>query len=166
MSITRIEDIKNESKPTIELRRSEDGQLILKKGKQETPVELRRCFPWSEPSRYFSLRDEDENEMALIESMDRLDPASREVLEQAAAERGFVFIITAIDQIEEEFEIRVWKVMTKQGPRQFQTARDEWPHDVPGGGLLIRDVAGDLFHIPDPDGLDEASQTRLWAFID
>jgi hypothetical protein len=32
-------------------------------------------------------------------------------------------------------------------PWRFQTPRDEWPREVPGGGLLIRDVAGELYFI-------------------
>jgi hypothetical protein len=68
--------------------------------------------------------------------------------------------------VEEEVEIRVWRVRTRQGARRFQTRRDDWPRTLPGGGLLIRDVAGDLFHVPDPDALDRTSQERLWAFVD
>jgi hypothetical protein len=37
---------------------------------------------------------------------------------------------------------------------------------MPGGGLLIRDVAGDLFFIADPRTLDRRSQKLLWAYID
>jgi hypothetical protein len=37
---------------------------------------------------------------------------------------------------------------------------------VPGGGLLIRDVAGDLYHVPDPSDLDRKSRELLWAFVD
>lgn len=166
MSVTRIEDLKKEKLKSLRIRRGDDGRLLLIEGDRETPVELRRCFPWSEPTKFFSLRDDDENELALVESLKDLDPESCAVMEIAAAENGFVFIINGIDHIEDEFEIRVWKVRTEQGPRTFQTARDEWPLDVPGGGLLIRDVAGDLFHIPDPEGLDKESQDRLWAFVD
>jgi hypothetical protein len=53
-----------------------------------------------------------------------------------------------------------------QGPRTFQTARDHWPRDLPGGGLLLRDVAGDLYMIADLAALDAASRAALWAFVD
>ena len=68
--------------------------------------------------------------------------------------------------IDEEIEIRTWKVRTCTGERSFQTPRDEWPREVPGGGLIIRDVAGDLFYVPDPEALDSASQRLLWPFVD
>ena len=36
----------------------------------------------------------------------------------------------------------------------------------PTAGLLIRDVAGDLYRLPDPTGLDRKSRELLWAFVD
>lgn len=154
------------TEPPITLMRLADGRLELRRGEATHVVTARRCFPWSEPGHYVSLRDADDNEVALVASPTVLDAASREALECVLAEAGFVLVITGIASITEEFELRLWKVQTSQGPRQFQTARDEWPREVPGGGLLIRDVAGDLYHIPAPEQLDAASQKRLWAFVD
>ena len=37
---------------------------------------------------------------------------------------------------------------------------------LPHGGLLIRDVAGDLYHFADPARLDRHSRALLWAFVD
>jgi hypothetical protein len=37
---------------------------------------------------------------------------------------------------------------------------------LPKGGLLIRDVAGDLYRLPDPKTLDRKSRELLWAFVD
>ena len=37
---------------------------------------------------------------------------------------------------------------------------------LPGGGLLIRDVGGDLYRLADPKGMDRASRELLWAFVD
>ena len=62
--------------------------------------------------------------------------------------------MTAIDGLEEDFEIRRFKVLTRQGPRSFQTALDAWPREAPSGGLLLEDVAGDLYRIPPPEELD------------
>lgn len=152
--------------PGPRLERTAGGQLIATHGGRQVPVRVCRCFPWSEPSRFVSLRDAEEEEVALVPDLATLDPDSRAVLELALVEAGFVLQVDGIDDIEEEIEIRCWRVRTRQGERCFQTPRDEWPREVPGGGLLIRDVAGDLFHIADPDGLDRESQRHLWAFVD
>lgn len=69
-------------------------------------------------------------------------------------------------EIEEEIEIRQWTVETRQGKRSFQTHLDDWPRVLPSGGLLIRDVAGDLYKLADPNGLDRKSRALLWAFVD
>ena len=150
----------------LRLERRRDGQLWAVQDELSVAVQLRRCFPWSEPGRFLSLRDADEEEVALVRSAAELDPASRKVLEDALVEVGFVLEIERVLAIEEEIEIRSWRVETRQGVRSFQTPRDEWPRQVPGAGLLIRDVAGDLFYIPEPDRLDSKSRKVLWPYVD
>ena len=143
-----------------------DGRLRALIGERTVAVKLRQCFPWSEPTRHISLRDNDDNEIALVEDPSSLDAESRQAFELAVAEAGFVLEVTRVLEIEEEIEIRQWTVDTKQGKRSFQTHLDDWPRVLPGGGLLIRDVAGDLYRLADPKGLDKKSRALLWAFVD
>jgi hypothetical protein len=130
------------------------------------PVVVRRCFPWSEPGRFVSLRDREDDEVVLVEDPARLDADSRHALEAALAAAGFVLEVTRVISVEEEIEIRNWKVETRQGPRTFQTRLDDWPRVLPGGGVLIRDVAGDLYHVPAADTLDAKSRDLMYAFVD
>jgi hypothetical protein len=102
----------------------------------------------------------------LVDEPASLDAESRQALELALAEAGFVLDVTRVMDIDEEIEIRQWTVETKQGNRSFQTHLDDWPRVLPGGGLLIRDVAGDLYRLADPKGLDKKSRALLWAFVD
>jgi hypothetical protein len=150
----------------LKLERRADGRLWATRDGEARPVWVRRCFPWSEPGRYVSLRDADENEVALVADPMALDAASREALEWALAQAGFVFQVTRVLEIEEEVEIRHWRVETRQGERRFQTRLDDWPLERPGGGLLIRDVAGDLYLLADSGRLDKKSRALLWAFVD
>ena len=115
---------------------------------------------------YVSLRDSDEREFVLVRGTTDLDETSRDVLKQALAEAGFVLEITRIESVDEEIEIRTWKVETLQGPRSFQTKLDDWPRQVANGGTLIRDVAGDLYYVKDAALLDKKSRSLLWAFVD
>ena len=152
---------------SLRLERGRNGQLLALYLGGRRAVRVVRCFPWSAPGHFISLRDfEEEDEVALIREPAELDPASQKTLEEALAEAGFVLRISSIVEIEEEIEIRSWTVCTEQGPRRFQTPRDEWPREVPGGGLLVRDVAGDLYFIARPDALDPHSRRQLWAFVD
>lgn len=148
------------------LERRADGLLWARIDGSESPVRVHRCFPWSEPGRFLSLRDDDHEELALVRALDDLDDASRAALEGAVAEAGFVLEVTRIVNVDEEVEIRTWEVDTRQGPRSFQTRLDDWPTDVPGGGIVIRDVAGDLYHVRDPAVMDPRSRRWLWAFVD
>ena len=143
-----------------------DGSLWAIRGGEERAVWVRRSFPWSEPTRFLSLRDADEEEFALVRDPMELDGGSRAALETALAVAGFVFEVVRVLEIEEEVEIRHWRVETRQGPRTFQTRLDDWPRTLPNGGLLIRDLAGDLYHLSRPEDLDRPSRALLWAFVD
>jgi hypothetical protein len=148
------------------LERRADGRLWAVKGSEERPVWVRRCFPWSQPTRYISLRDREESEFALVREPGELSVESRAILEGALVEAGFVLKIARVLDLDEEVEIRNWRVETEQGPRSFQTRLDDWPRQMPGGGILIRDVAGDLYYVADPNELDARSRGLLWVFVD
>ena len=143
----------------------ESGQLFVVED-PTVPVRVRQCFPWSEPHRHLSLRDDTDREVALVEDPQLLTDSSRTAIEQALAIAGFVLDVTRVVSIEEEVEIRTWAVETTQGDRSFQTHLDDWPRPLPGGALLIRDVAGDLYRLGQPDKLDRQSRDLLWAFVD
>jgi uncharacterized protein DUF1854 len=148
------------------LERRSDGQLWAARDGVERAVTVRRCFPWSEPGRLVSLRDHEDEEFALVTDPAALDHDSRRVLEEALVAAGFVLEVTRVREIEEEVEIRRWRVETRQGPRTFVTRLDDWPRGLSGGGLLIRDVAGDLYRLSDPARMDKESRDLVWAFVD
>jgi len=150
----------------LNLRIGPDGRLLVVIDERIVGVRVRQCFPWSEPHRHLSLRDDDEQEVAFVDDPAALEPESRRALEHALAVAGFVLEVTRVVDIEEEVEIRQWKVDTVHGVRSFQTHLDDWPRVLPGGGLLIRDVAGDLYRLPVPHELDRKSRELLWAFVD
>jgi hypothetical protein len=129
-------------------------------------VQARPCFPWSEPSKYITLRDFQNRELELVGDPAVLDAGSRLALEAGLAASGFIFRIQRIACIEVEFEIRNWTVTALQGQRIFQTRLDEWPKSMPGGGFLLRDVAGDIFFIPPLKDLDIGSRDVLSDYVD
>ncbi len=143
-----------------------DGRLWLLQGGKATPVQPVRCFPWSEPDQHISLRDAEGEEHGYVQELRALDADSRAALEHALRRAGLVLEVLAIDDIDEDQEMRCYAVQTRQGPRRFQTRLETWPRPVPGGGLLIEDVAGDLFLIAQPNALDAASRRRLWPYVD
>ena len=150
----------------LHLERRADGLLWARKSGVETAVTVRRCFPWSEPLRHLSLRDADDEEVAYVLHPAELDEPSRRALDDAVREAGFAFTVTRVLDVEEEVELRHWRVETAQGMRTFQTRLDDWPRALPGGGFLIRDVGGDLYRLENPAALDKKSRELLWSFVD
>jgi hypothetical protein len=136
---------------------SVDDTLIL--------VQARPCFPWSEPTKFITLRDYENRELALVEDPADLDADSRFALGSGLAASGFVFQIRRIMSIEVEFEIRNWTVITEQGEQIFQTRLDEWPKKMPCGGFLLHDVAGDMFYIPVLKELELRSRELLSGYV-
>jgi hypothetical protein len=163
--MTAVELERGEDHEAIRLRTATDGRLIAHTERGPVAVRVRQCFPWSEPHRHLSLRDNEEREIAFIADPNSLGAASREALERAVAEAGFVLEVTRVVSIDEEVEIRQWVVETRHGGRSFQTHLDDWPRQLPGGGLLIRDVSGDLYRLTVSE-LDRHSRDLLWAFVD
>jgi hypothetical protein len=157
------------STPSFSLQLDGNGRLLLSRDGGTIPVTVRPCFPWSSPREFISLRsggEKEDTEIALIEHLDHLDADSRQALEATLGEAGFMLEVTAIESIERDFELRTWRVETAQGERRFQTRLEDWPIRLPGSGVVLRDLSGDLYHIPDPAKLDKKSYQRLWAFLD
>src|SRR5207237_746536 len=133
--------------PTLRLEWRSDGSLWALRGDEERAVAVRRCFPWSEPARYLSLRDSEEEEFAVVRDPADLDARSRAALEMALAVAGFVFEVTRLLEIDEEVEIRQWRGEGRQGPRTCQTRLDGWPRVWSHGGPLLPAIAGELSHL-------------------
>ena len=142
------------------------GNLTLLRDGARVIVTLRPCFPWSHPEGFLSLRDSGGEEVAFLPSLAGLATEAREAVATALKASRFTLEITAIESVRTDFELRVWKVVTLHGKRTFQTRLEEWPMELPDQSIIIRDLAGDLYHIPDPKRLDRKSYTRLWAFIE
>src|SRR5690606_20034807 len=64
----------------LRVTRLEDGRCRAAWAGQSRIVRVGTCFPWSAPGAFVSLRGEDDKEIALIPSLDDVDPESRAVL--------------------------------------------------------------------------------------
>ncbi|NOZ54850.1 MAG: DUF1854 domain-containing protein [Gammaproteobacteria bacterium] len=147
--------------------KNQSGHLqVLREGAVPLSVKPKRCFPWSELNHYVSIRDMKNNEVVLIRDLDDLDDESRQAVCEALNETAFVFQIERIVDIQVEFEIRFWQVITDQGEYCFQTKLDEWPIKLAQGQFIIKDVAGNLYSVANIDCLDDQSRQFLWAYLD
>ena len=92
----------------LELRTGPDGRLQCKSSDTWTPVRAVRCFPWISADRFFSLRDRDGKEAALVEQPADLDGLSRKALGLAVAASASCLEIRKIRRIGQDIELRVW----------------------------------------------------------
>ncbi len=152
------------SEPRIE--RTATGALRVVTARGPMLARAVRCFPWSEPSRHISIRDNEGTELLYVDDPQRLDEASRRALEVALTAAGFVIDVTGVESVVEDFEMRCFKVRTPHGPRSLQTALDAWPRIAPNGEVLLEDIAGDIYRIPPVEKLDRRSRRLLWALLD
>jgi len=150
----------------VALRLDVFGRLLVVDGDKHTAVRVQLCFPWTDPARFFSLRDIDDKELFLIEEPTQLDTASQTALLEAVQQVRFVFEITKVHEVTQDHELRLWRVDTEQGPRRFQTKLDDWPRRVSGHAWMIRDVGGDLYFISQIQQMDTESITILSAYLD
>ena len=148
----------------LQLKTDVSGRLLLVRDQEQVSARPVPCFPWSSATAFVSLRNDQNEEIGFILDPDKLDEGSRRALFIALDQAGFVFEIERMLSIEDEYELRTWKVDTKQGPRIFQTKLDDWPRPIPGGGMLIRDLAGDLYIVRNAHKLDRHSRALFQAF--
>jgi hypothetical protein len=125
-------------------------------------VKLYQAWPLSMPGRYISFQDAKGDEIVMVESLDELTPESRGVAEEELRRRYLTARVEAIIEIRTEFGVTYWSAQTDRGEREFvvQSLSEScvWLSDR---HLLILDVDGNRFEIPDRTALDPASRARL-----
>jgi hypothetical protein len=129
-------------------------------------VRVHCAFPLSHPEEYISLRDGQGHEIGLIRSLHDLDAESRAVAEEEIERRYFLPEITAVQSLTGRFGIREWQVETDRGPRTFMVrGRSENVVQMPPHRVVVTDVLGNRYKIPDTTKLDRRSQAQLFKVL-
>lgn len=146
-----------------ELIRDPLGKLVLKRPGQEDvqDVRVRRAFPWSSPQRYVSVRSSEGKELMLIENLDALPAATRQIIEQQFRETSFVPRIIHIQDIDTRFWYHHWRVVTDRGPAEFRVLEREDLRFLGDGRFTVKDADGNIYELPRLDELDEASRRAV-----
>jgi hypothetical protein len=143
-----------------------EGKLLLVKGEDKTTALAKPCFPWSQPFEKISVRDLKSKELTFVSCVNHLEAESKQALLSALREACFYFAVTKITAIDEDFELRTWKVETQQGTRRFQTKLNSWPSQVGENRYIVRDVNKDLYVLENTLELDGKSQKLFWPLSD
>lgn len=127
---------------------------------------LVRVFPLSVPEEWLSVREDGGKELGVLVNPMELDPESRAFVLDAIERRYFLPVVLRVLETRELFGVVNWRVETDRGPRSFTTRNLRESLVRPSSKrLLITDVDGNRYDIPDLDLMDAGSQARVTAQI-
>lgn len=126
-------------------------------------VGFSRAFPFSDPSVFIALLDQDGKEIGVFKTLDGMDEASRSIIDQALDRRYFTPKAHHIYTMRKESDVWRIEAATDRGDRTFYVRhwRDN-AHEIAPRRWLVNAVDGARFEIPDVEALDPRSQ----AFLD
>ena len=130
---------------TARFERTDGGFLSLKIGRKKPykRVHLYRMFPLSEPDRFISVRDEKEEEIAVIETLADYPVETTKMIGEELERRYFSPTIERLVSLKEEFGYTYWDAETDSGMCRFT---------VKGGGSSVLQIASDTLLVIDVDG--------------
>lgn len=145
------------------------GFLQLEFGGKTYPrVAVHRCFPFSDPDRYISIREPegDGREIGLIDDLGALPQAVRRLLEDQMALRYFTPKILRVRDIKEEYGYSYWDVQTDRGDCRFTVRMGgSNVYAIGKNRYLVNDLDGNRFEIPDLYALTPKEIKKLDLFI-
>lgn len=152
----------------IRVEQDEDGVVWVRPFDGEARMVDRAVpsFPLTQSHAFVTIFDEQGEEIGVIRSLRKLDHRSRKLLEEEIERSYFMPEIQQILDVKEGLGLETWEVVTSKGERTFEvrtSRRDVRP--VGRRRLLIKDVDGNRFDIPDWAQLDAPSQLLIERHI-
>jgi hypothetical protein len=122
--------------------------------------------PLSRPGRHLALLDGKGQEIVTISDPNTLPPASLEAVKEELHRRYLTATVSTITHAKAEFGATYWHVETDRGPRDFVTQslqeNAQWLSD---NHLLLIDVDGNRFELPDIKSMDDRSRTFVETIL-
>lgn len=129
-------------------------------------VRLYQAAPLSQPRQFLAFQDGKGEEIALIPHLDSLTPESKTIAEEELRRRYLTARVQAITNVKTEFGATYWNVVTDKGERDFvvQSLSEScvWLSET---HILLIDVDGNRFEIPNRTALDAQSEERLASVL-
>ena len=141
-----------------------DGKLrlVIKNDRCYLSVKVVSSAPLSHPEAYISLICDKGEEICMISSLQDLNEVTAEIIQKELRKHYLTAIIHKIYSVRSEFGVSYWDVHTNRGRREFVVEENSnqfiWMNE---GRLLITDVDGNRFEIPDIRQLDKDSGKRI-----
>lgn len=153
--------------PNFQLERDAYGRLNLttSNGERHEGITPIRAFPIAAPDEGLSLVNYEGHEVAWIDHLSELPPATAQLLEEELASREFVPEIEQITAVSSFACPSTWQVKTNRGATELLLKGEEDIRRLSQTRLLIADAHGIQFLVRDLDELDRASRKFLDRFL-
>ena len=152
---------------TFTLSRDPYGKLLMTTvdGQVHEGVAPVRAFPIQSPDEGISLVQGDGKEVAWIDALDDLPPASRALLVEELEGREFMPEISRVKSVSSFATPCTWSVATDRGDTQFVLKGEEDIRRIGAASLLIADSHGIQFLIRDMFTIDKHTRKILDRFL-
>ena len=129
---------------------------------------LHRNFPYDTPFEYISVLDRDSKEIGLIRSLDDFDEITKALLSEELACKYYTPGIRTIISVKERYGFSYWQVMTDASTEELSfTVKDTYSsiYRVNYSHLIITDINGNRYDIPDVEALDPMSFRKIELYL-
>jgi len=142
------------------------ARLTVDNDRSYPRIKVAIAAPLSRRGQYISLLNGKGEEIVMLPDLDGLDADSRQVVEKELDRRYLTSRVNRLVALKQEFGVTYWEVETDRGVREF-VVRDLQENCIwlSESHLLLVDVDGSRFEIPDRRLLDEHSQQLLDAIL-
>lgn len=145
----------------VRVLKRDDDLIAVVDGKEHEISRVARAFPKSRPRRFVGLIDPNGHEVGLIEDIERLDDASREVLEAELHRIYYVPTIQEVLDIQTQGTASEWRVRTDEGEVTFQISDRSALDGKDAPAILITDDDGRRFRVSSFWSLDDTSRRMM-----
>lgn len=145
---------------------TKNGFLYIKYQEKEQRAFLCRQFPFEMQWEFISVMNDEQQEIGIIRSLDLFEGETRELLRLELERRYYAPVIKSIGQVKERYGFSYWKVTTEEGELSF-TLHDTFRSIIHAEEkrLVILDVDGNRFEIPNVDALDRKSYKKIELYL-
>jgi hypothetical protein len=133
-------------------------RMTIDQDRSYLKVKIVRAAPLSHPEKYISFLDAKDEEVCMVDNPRDLDEQTQQIINEELDRRYLTSIVEQVNSVRNEYGTSYWEVETNRGQREFVvqnvSENAQWLGDY---RLLLVDVDGNRFEIPDLQALDRRS---------
>ncbi len=127
---------------------------------------LCRQFPFELEWEFISVINEEKEEVGIIRRLSLFEGEAESLLREELLRRYYAPVIDRIYSVKERYGFSYWKVHTAEGNVSF-TLHDTYRSLIHASQthIILLDVNGNRFEIPDTDALDRKSHKKIELYL-